>query len=631
MVDLVAKELDLKGRKLTNAQRNRLFELSKNQELARVRQEKAHRSAQVRFTEESGKAVARADKELADAARKLDQYVAALVPESASDLLAKVLQGNLLTLRSIVQNVVGNLMLAPMRGARNVVASTLDALYGRLKGKERTLFNPVGTLREQARGAFEGVRSASEALLKGPGDRAYLKGEIQRGFRPLRSLVQAFTGEDMSVVAKTGRVRFSDRFKRLLEGVLGWAPETMFRFLRLGDDPFRLATYRGELANQAKLRGLEPGTLEYKQFMAVPPKSAEQAAEFVGRKATFSQDNAFGQWIARGEKLVEKIPVAGGSLKFLFKVVAPFRQFPINYVATALDYVAPPYSLIKAMVHGARGNQREALESIGAAVVGGAAWTAADYLWENGLLTPPVQWQDRKMKDLQFEMAASGRPPGALNVSGLARLLSGGEPAPRNGDTYLNYEGLGIPGMVFWMMSNNELKRQKRLARGKRGAGFAVETLKKFPEAASFMLDQTFVAGVNSLMQALLDWDRHGEHFMGNMFRAVSSVPVPNTVQTINTARWEYVPELRGKTPSETFTNIWNYKVFQLDADAPVKVGLFGEPVRRTPQGRNPYAYNMLDPLKVQRSRPDSRAGILWHAYRRTGDSAVIPSHLLVL
>ena len=626
LVDLIGKELEMQGRMLTPEQRVRLMDLSRKQEAGRRKLEQARQSARQRFTEESGQQVAAAERELAAAARELDKYTHGLIPESTWDLLAKVMQGNLLTLRSLVQNVVGNLALAPMRGARNTLAATMDLIYSGATGKDRTLYQPVMSAPEQLAGAFEGLRSASQALLKGQGDASFVKGEVQRGFQPWRSLVQAWTGKDMAVDATTGRVRLGDRLRKVLEGMLGGPPEAMFRMLRLGDDPFRLGVRRGELANQAKLHGYEPGTLEYRQFMLVPPQRAAEAAERIGAQATFAQDNAFSKWIMTGEKQLEQLPGLGRPLKFLFKVVAPFRQFPVNYVAEALDYVAPPVALTKAILHGAKGNRREALEALGAAGVGATVWAVADYLWNKGLITPPIEWNDPKLKQLQYQSNAAGKPSGSLNVSGLERLLRGQSSEHVPGDKYVQYEGLGIPGMVLWMKSNGEFGDQKKRAVGKQPDNAVVDALKTFPEMTSFMLDQTFVAGVNSMMQALLDWDRYGEHLMGNLFRAVSSIPAPNALQSLNNARWDTIPELKADTVAETFANIWNYKTLQLAPDSPVKIDLWGEPVQRTPQGAQPYVYNMLDPLKWQSSNQDTRVDLLWKAWRQSGDTRVIPN-----
>lgn len=625
-VDLVQKELDGKGRDFTPDQRKELFQLAKDQEAAKAAAEKARKQAQETFTPEAAKAVEAADARLAEAARKFDRYVGGLVPDSLWDILGKVMQGNLLTVRSLAQNVLGNAVLAPVRGTRNTIAATLDGLYGHATGKERTLYQPLQNLPEQLRGFHQGLKSASQALLKGQGDDAYLKGELQRGFTPLRSLTQALTGKDLAVDPKTGKVRASDRAKRLLEGVLGGPPEIMFRFLRLGDDPFRMGARRAELANQARLAGIKPGTLEWKQFMLVPPGKAQAAAEEVGKRATFQQDNAFSQWIQAGERKLAKMPVIGGPLKFLFKVVAPFRQFPVNYVQASLDYVVPPISLSKAIFHASQGNRRQALEALGAAIVGGTMWTAADYLWEHGLLTPPMQWQDQKIKNLQYQMAQTGRPPGSLNVSALKRLMSGQDPAPQPDDEYKSYEGLGIPGMIFWLKAENRFGQQLSQARGAPPTDQLESILKTLPGMANFMLDQTFVAGTNSMLEALKDWDRYGDRFMSNLFQAVSSIPAPNTLQSINHTRWDYIPELKGDTTWQTFQNIWNYKTLQLAKDHPVKIGLLGEPVRRTPKGSNPLVYNLLDPLKSQSAQDDPRAQIIWQAFRATGDTSVIPN-----
>lgn len=597
----------------------------------------ASRAAETDFTQANEAAYRAAQKKNADSKKALDEFVHRVSPEGWDQLLSKTIQGNLLTPLSLVANVFGNVAYQPVRRAASSFATALDAIYSVSTGRERTMarLNPIPAYRELS-AAAEGIKIAGKELLTGPSSDSYIKGEVQRGFRPLRSLVQAFTGKDLAV-RPDGTVALGDRAKKLYEGLVGIPPEAMFRFLSLGDKPLRRAAEAELLVEQGRLKGLKGRALE--RFYEFPDKATQELINTEGRRAIFAQDNKFATRLngfldhGLAEAVgADKIPALKGALKVFGRLVVPFRQFPLNYVNTALNFAAPELATAKAIYHASKGDRRKALQNLGEGTLGVMMYGAANYLWNKNLISEPTD-KDAKARSVQYEQMG----PQRINISGLNRAMDGGDGSYRIGDLTMDWGRLGIPSANMYVFTRNAAKGRKDSART--GENRNPETtpataigdrLSAFPGMASFALDQSFLSGTSALLDAMRNPDPEGQEFQNwasNTFRAVTSIPVPNTVEALARAQYQYIPELKGDNLTETLANTWRYKTLQVpDADrALLKRGLWGEPISRTTPGENPYITQFVDVTRAQRKEGDPFKRRLVDLYKITESPDVYP------
>jgi len=597
----------------------------------------ASRAAEADFTQANEAAYRAAQKKNADARAALDDFVHKVSPEGWGQILSKTIQGNLLTPLSLVANVFGNTVYQPVRRGSAAIASSLDAIYSTATGRERRIarMNPFPAVRELA-AAAEGVKVAGKELITGPSADSYIKGEVQRGFRPLRSLVQSFTGKDLAV-RPDGTVALNDRAKKLYEGLVGIAPEAMFRFLSLGDKPFRRAAEAEILLEQARLRGLKGRELD--RFLEFPDKATQELLNTEGRRAIFSQENKFATRLnsfldsGLAEAVgADKVPALKEAIKVFGRLVVPFRQFPLNYVNTALNFATPELAAAKAVYYGSKGDRRRALQNVGEGVMGAMMYGAANYLWDNGLISEPTD-KDAKARSVQYEQMG----PQRINVSGLNRALDGGDGSYQIGDLTMDWGRLGIPSANFYVFTRNAAKGRKESARTGENRNPAItpatavsDRLSAFPGMAAFALDQSFLSGTSALLEAMRNPDPEGQEFQNwasNTFRAITSIPVPNTVEALARAQYQYIPELKGDNLTETLGNTWRYKTLQVpEADrALLKRDLWGDSISRTTPGENPYITQFVDVTRAQRKPGDPFKQQLVDLYQVTESPDVYP------
>jgi hypothetical protein len=632
------------GRELTDDQKTKVFDLAKKDIDAHDELGEAAKRAKEDWSDKSLEAYKKAKEKAGLAKKELEDYNNTLAPESMADILAKIVQGNLLTPLSIAANVYGNFFWNPIRRGALSMASIVDSGYTGLmravgvnERRAISATNPLPSARELGAG-YRGLKTAAMELVTGPSNESYLKSEVQRGFAPLRALAQAFTGKDMAV-GSDGKVMFSDRLKKLIEGTLGIPPEIMFRLLNLGDKPFRRAAEMEALLNEARLRGIKEGP-ELDKFLEFPSPAAERAANEAMREAIFMQENKGLSMVSRfldegAAKIlkIDQIPALATPLKVLGRMIVPFRQFPVNYLLTAMNFVAPELALAKGIIYSAKGDKKRGLTNLAQGAIGASMYVAADWMWENGIISEPSS-KDAKSRSVQGATMGASR----INLSGLQRALDGDDPAYRTGDLTMDWTKLGIPAAVFAVRTgflSKERTSQAKLGMSEKrpttAREWAVSNIQAFPDLASFGLDQSFLAGVAGFLEVMKEPDPEGSKFQNwanNMFRVVSAIPVPNTMEAIARAQMEYIPELRGDGQLESFGNIWAFKTMQLPEEdrQHLKVDLWGDPVKRSPDSSNKFAYQLFDVTRLGRMDKEPWKDEIYKVFDQTNHPDAYPN-----
>jgi len=629
------------GRNLTEEQRKRVVELSINKIEAEKALAEIERLAKESFTDENIKKLRLAKVDAALARKAYDEYAIGLEPKFLGDILSKAIQGNLLTPLSLVANVFGNMFWLPVRKLGGAAGSLIDLAYSKSTGDPRSIMqgNPFPSMAE-LKAALEGAKVAGKELLTGPSVESYAKSEVNRGFQPIRSLLQGITGKDLPV-GKDGQVLKWDRTKSIIEGLVGGPPEVFFRLLNLGDKPFRRAAEVEAAREFANLKGLKGRDLEY--FLTFPTKKGARELDEMARRATFTQENKLISQLNKfldADAIKKDLPAAAGAIKAFNRMVVPFRQFPVNYVQSAINFVSPEIALAKAIYYSAAKNHRKARIAAGEAMVGAAIYSAAEHLWRAGIISEPTS-KDAKTRSAQYDRMG----PQKFNISGLERNLNGEDGTYRTGDKLVDWGKMGIPAAVFYLTTqSNSEKLLEEAGAGKvphkpkladpltRRMEDPASVIQSFPGLLSFSLDQSFLAGASSLLEAWKDPDPDSGKFQvwaANMFRAVTSMAIPNTAEAVARARMEFVPELKGDTNLETFKNIFKFKMNMMDPeDRPLlKRDLWGEPIRRAPKDSSgAWAQQMFDVVKYGRTEVDPFKDKLMSVYNQTEKPDVYPT-----
>lgn len=608
------KTLEKMNRYLTEEQRAKFIDLSNKDIDLRSQVREAQEKARILPTDENLKAYDKAKKEADDAYTKMAKYMQEVSPKNFWDMMGMALQGNLLTPMSQMTNIFANLMNVPITGSANTMASVMDRLHTMVTGSERTTTLDPRVALYGAKGFVAGTKEALRQIKTGVAVNS--KAEIQRGFQPWRSMQQAFSGKDMAVT-KEGKVAWQDRTNKFIEGLIGLPAESMFRLLNLGDKPFYRMAEAMTLFRIGKSKGLTGTDLE--NFVRFPSEKAQALAETAAKEATFQEDSRTSKAATAIANTIRNA-VPSGAWRFLMRTQMPYIKTPANIISQTLDIAIPPLSMAKGVYEAYKGNKKESFVNFGKAGVGVMMGMAARYLLQHGLMSGSAD-DEKKIRNLQYDAF----PPNSVNLSGLKRLIVGGDPSLQEGDEIINYTKMGLLGMALGVQANI-YETGKELKASDTESKFddaTLRTLSALIEIPSYALEQSFLQGTSTLITAISDkqWD----YWLNNTFKAVSSIPLPNTLDVANRASREYVPDMKGDNIQQRLSNVIRNKLWMTDG-LPITRNLWGEKILQTPKGSEGWLYQMFNVVKLQELQDKPESKLIYDLYTRTENPDVVPS-----
>ncbi len=649
MVDAVIETLRQsvpKGTKIPTLSlqaQNKLFDLATNNIRAEQRFNASERAARDNFNPTTKAEYLSARNAVGATRKALADYTKDILPERFGEIVSKIIKGNLLAPLSFAKNAFGNAAWQSLLRGSETIATGLDAVYSQITKRPRAmaLGNPVPG-KEELEAFGQGVKIAGKELLTGPGTESYIKSEVQRGFHPVRAMLQVFSGvpaaerimERRGIASLPENSPATARVKKFIEGTLGITPEASFRLLNMGDKPVRMAVEQRILSEQANLRGLRG--VEREKFMLLPDERTQALVEQEGLGGVLAQENKLAVKVGKifDSGLVDlaesmrmgRSPIMEDLNKIAGTLAIPYRQFPANFAITAANFALPPVAFARAALQSRDGNRREALRNIGEGVIGAMFLAGAGYLWDKGLISEPADPRDKKRRSAQYETMGAQR----INLSGLERLRNGQDPTYRRGDDTRDWSTIGPAAASFYVFTKAKSKDLNKAARTGDPAEDRsdLEVLLNVTDAAGFAFDQSFLSGTSAFIDALQDWDNYGDRFIQNTFRAITSTVAPNSLEAFARTGYKFIPEQKGDSLRETLENVWDYKTMQLSQDerSNYKRDFWGNPVTRTPQGQNPYIAQFLDVTKAETKQPDAFKSALLQLYQQTRSTDVYPA-----
>jgi hypothetical protein len=520
-------------------------------------------------------------------------------------MLGAVLQGNLLTPMSQVFNITGYLYTLPVRFVGGLAGTALDLVESglartKLFGDRLDKNLQTNIFAETAYGLKYGVApGVQEALFK-------LKtGQLSED-TALRDVSQKFNAFDSFYDFFSGKLKgkdFETKVTSLFEGTFGLPAEIMFRLLGPADIMVRKGKEYGRLAELAKAQGLEG--FEFMREILNPATELKEQAQQESLRASYQNENVptktikfmekgMEDWINKiaGEKLGYHL---NGMLSLAKTAVIPFTKTPINVVSELLQYSFPPISFAKALVAAKHGDRRAFNVSMGKAMVGAGLSYIAYQLIMNGLMTGAPDDED---KDKEKRAMYEGIGYKKMNYSALQRFIAG-DPnwnKIKDNDNWVNYEKMGLPGMVMATWAAYYKDRTPEEMRDQNLAGDMFAGIQATLKAS---LEQSFLKGTSDALTSLMNPSgKKAQYFYVNYLGSMASIVYPNTLASISRSS---DPLVRDKRTDEGFTkmlvNDFKVKMFMGD-QLPSRVTLWGEDAKKVPEGTNPYVYYLLDPIK---------------------------------
>jgi hypothetical protein len=433
------------------------------------------------------------------------------------------------------------------------------------------------------RGALPGFFHASKELVHGINPAEMTERDLTQQLQPLKSMVKFYeglTGKDKQTVY--------DQINNFMEGTFGVPAEAMFRLLNLGDKPYRKAAETGRAYEIGKIKGLKGKELQ--KFILFPDEATQQEMKKTGEEATYQQSEGASKAIQgamRGfEKYLSNIPVVGDIAQALYKSQIPYLKTPLNIISEVFEYALPEFTASKAIYHAVKGERREALNYMGKAIVGEMIRYGAKQLVINGLTTPSADRQDIEGTQIQYQNV----PPNSLNATGLQRMLSGGNPAVQDGDLWINYNNMGVVGILTGIHANRKDLSDEEQGAFSDLAGSGMTLL-------TSSMEQSFLQGTSNFLNALLKGGRDRDKWLINTSGALGSIFYPNTLTILSKASDDYTREVKDMTFKDEFINTFKTKLFMGD-QLPSRINLWGEKVKPVPAESNKYLWYLLDVTK---------------------------------
>lgn len=282
------------------------------------------------------------------ATAKLLKYQSDLIPVNGWQK-AKTLRNISLLLnpKTLGRNIVGNGIFNSVDSLSKNFAAGIDGIVSKFTGKSTRAFTPVESTNSAISGAIKGAKEGFQDAKLGIDTRGGIGGRFdlpsQRSFK---------------------------------DPVLGGLETALDVGLRVPDRAFYQGVFEESVINQLKAQGLKEATPE------IIERANKEALEGV-----FQNDSAMSQAVLGARKSLNKVTnwISPNSKTFgLGDMVIPYAQTPANIVQQGINY--SPAGLMKAVINGVKGDQRQATLDAARGIIGTGVMGAGYAGAKNGVL-----------------------------------------------------------------------------------------------------------------------------------------------------------------------------------------------------------------------------------------------------
>jgi len=488
---------------------------------------------------------------------------------------------------------------------------------------------------------------------------------------------------------ETGKISTKDSIKKAIEGSFGVIPDVVFRIMGATDAVFRDYAYYSTVAEQfknqpdnkrietqlkdASIPADEKTRLQKEQralrkaYMVLNSDYGNDVANADAMRYVYTVDNDVTKAIAGIQKGLSSTEKATGSflpkvLKVLGTGVVPFTKIPTNYAVELMEFLIPEYALYKVGVQGKKrvvrmlkGDTRTAEEIqsesftsnremdriLGRAIAGATIQYVAGAIAQSGAVSGSPDDEDNQGK--ARTLAYKFERPYSINLSLLKAYFNGERKDalwdPEN-DLIVDYRSFGLFGASLYLQNKfaKDSGKEPNTEFANRGVLEKANNMffGNFGDAGEYILDQTFVRGINSFAKILTETDEDKlASSLADFTITLTAGILPNTLSFIDKMNRKYMVDYDAKeAPSfkafgmeveSTFaTTYWTKMAIKLSErwpmgdptkfvdlpfvesqfnEIPVKVDPFGMPVLQTPEGSimGKFFYNTFDVTKATR------------------------------
>jgi hypothetical protein len=575
----------------------------------------------------------KADAILGKANFDLLEQVYRLNPASATDLYLSLVQGAVMAPLSIWKNTVYNAIRKPPNAISDMLAAGIDSVF---YGGENNSYNIRARTVTQIKEFAKSIPDAFKLMLKGSDFNPYELGtsvgsplNFQRAWRKIADDFASGNYGDA----------FSPRV--LAEGTLGIYSDILLRAAQATDLPFRKAKYASVIEELGKKRGLSDSQIRVAtrnpklMLISDEAKAAGQRGftaddlgriDFLSAREVYQQENDATRAFAGANRFVRD---ATGPVGYIpYRLMQLFQKTPINVAAEAVQYM--PVGVFRRWGQLSQGEKNIAYSRL---LVGSIIGSAFYYLYGKGVITPNLDTPGETNKARELAKSGGVMPPGTLNTSGLFRLIRGDDPSFKKDDEVKELAGIGVTGAIGSMVAT--LRRLQERSRTD-DPDLAVMFKAAGISGLNYVMEQQFLKGTSSFIKMLSEESGTAmDRLLRNLVVTAASPVAPAILGAKRRAERENLPSIGGEGFIKDSVNELNQRYAALglaipgvkDPNAmPVRRDLWGDAVKQTPKGENPWIYNFFDPWKSRSIEADPLNSSIYTLWRRTADNKAIPS-----
>jgi len=588
-------------------------------------------------TKESLDAFKKAHDEAELAGRELETMI--YTKANPGQMFWNIVKLNTLGVVSLIRNVAYNLDYQPfVNFPKTALLTAYDyGIYGMTKGLSKfTNVKPIlpehNVLKAQGgffKGFGQGVRRSLYQFKTGLQDKDYFSNEaFVSHIRPSRAFKDLLGWTKGDVLTKPQVI------DKLMQTTAGWNAEFIARSLNLGDKPFRFGVERStanQIArNEFKIKDQQaldmfhtfPKEEAYKYYkkQGLSDADAMEKAEYVqkkivqaGERAVMQEDNFISKKVAELEKFIEpkdgtKNPLwtlGNQVIRAIRTLNMPYVKIPLNVAWNLYNLANPMMAFIQSAIYSSKGireyvkgNKIAGNKSLDMSrdwlahgVVGIALNAGTIYLISQGLINERGDDESKRQSGGESFFGRSN----TINMSGLKRLIMGGDPALQDGDLTVDLQWLGIMGNLINVNANTETEKRK--------AKDNEDEMDMIDEFASKMKHSTVEAlgngvfsGTNNMIKAINQGGGYFDSWAINMINLGTNFIEPATYAQFSRAM---LPEKATYKADSFWQEVKNNQkqrdilLRQFAGMPPSAVSMWGDPIKRK-EGFKAVAYAML-------------------------------------
>lgn len=362
--------------------------------------------------------------------------------------------------------------------------------------------------------------------------------------------------DSMESFRKAAKKEGVEKGLKTIWAALKMPADMVSRILGSSDMAFFDPVLQGELSRLAKQKGLDE--TETILFMNNPDDKSLKIAMDEAKKVTLKDDGGkkmkdIVDFLTFDSRAKANAMIANGSkpmwanmstsmASLLTKMVVPFVKTPINLWRLTNRYLVPEYHLGKTIYDYVKGDttaeerRKNLHEGVFQSALSYHLRAVAMQLVAQGLISAGYSDDDKDMRDaIELKSGGSNR----VNIDAFIRGLMFMDTSEKKTDRYVNLNSLGLIGLVLGSYAHafNGLSKEEKDAQLKSSNALnPVIGANAGLSSGAALLDNTFMSGLNQVMQAMREPDKKMERLGINYLNMLLTSIYPSTFQKMSQA-----------------------------------------------------------------------------------------------